>query len=247
MGPIWEGLKEHWACTDALFINVNVRTDPYIAELNDISTTPTFATFKSGRVVDVVRGGNKNAIIRMVWRHAKDAVSPVFVLPADAKLAKAEGSAAVAAGDYAHAVECYTRALALAPHAPVLYGSRAFAYIKLARVRGTPEEERRALGENAMRDARCATTLDERWVKGWIRLAEAAQLVAECENDPTPERAAARRMQLMAAHRAAEMVASLSSEKSRAGEYPLIRSRKRSHLLVRPLRAPSRCAEYRTR
>ena len=75
------------------------------------------------------------------------------------------------------------------------------------------EEERRALGENAMRDARCATTLDERWVKGWIRLAEAAQLVAECEDDPTPERAAARRMQLMAAHRAAEMVASLSSEK----------------------------------
>ena len=56
MGPIWEGLKEHWACTDALFINVNVQTDPYIAELNDISTTPTFATFKSGRVVDAVRG-----------------------------------------------------------------------------------------------------------------------------------------------------------------------------------------------
>ncbi|KAL1702163.1 hypothetical protein EV121DRAFT_282079 [Schizophyllum commune] len=108
-------------------------------------------------------------------------------IPVEADIAKAQGNGAFAVGDYTTAAAHYSRAVELAPKWAVPRANRALAYMKLIEEEGaegdlrtgTPEAQSNQLRPRAnklrpraMEDAYMATLLDERWGKGWVRLAQ---------------------------------------------------------------------------
>ena len=181
---------------------------------------PTFVVIKESGVVDTLRGADPRGLLAMVARHAA-----VPALPAEAEQAKAEGNKAFAAGEYARAAECYSRAIAAAPKAAVLYGNRALAYIKLVQSPDTPKAERQALRPKAIQDANSATALDERWAKGWVRVAEALVLSGDEEgNESVAEelRPEARRKTLEGAQEALENAIGLGEGKVKTGALRIV-------------------------
>ncbi|KAI5824466.1 thioredoxin-like protein [Schizophyllum commune Tattone D] len=110
-------------------------------------------------------------------------------IPVEADIAKAQGNAAFAVGDYTTAAAHYSRAVELAPKWAVPCANRALAYMKLIGEEeteedlrnGTPKAQSNQLRPRAMEDAYMATLLDERWGKGWVRLAQVMLMEAEVE------------------------------------------------------------------
>ena len=70
---------------------------------------------------------------------------------------KSQGNAALQAGQYAEAVELYSKAIALEPSCEVYFSNRAAAYAGLERWR------------EALDDSNEVTSLKPEWVKGWVR------------------------------------------------------------------------------
>lgn len=183
---------------------------------------PTFLVINENGVADTMRGANPSALAAMVLRHASGATPSGASQAAGVDKVKAEGNAAFAAGKYAEAIECYSRAIELAPNNAVLYGNRAFAYIKLIKSSETPKEARQAFRPKAIEDAHKATTLDEGWAKGWIRMAEAMMLAGDEEGQESTaegKRAEGRMITLKGAQEALENAIDLSDGNLRAGEY----------------------------
>jgi len=147
-----------------------------IAAKYQISAMPTFLVLKNGESLDTMKGADPRGLKAIVEKHA---VPPS--LPAQAEQAKAEGNKAFTSGDYLKAIELYGQAITHAPRSAVLHANRAFSYIKLIQGTNTPIEERKTLRPKALQDAILATELDERWGKGWVRLAEAMLLAGDDE------------------------------------------------------------------
>ncbi|TRM55502.1 thioredoxin-domain-containing protein [Schizophyllum amplum] len=159
-----------------VFLRVDVDKVQPIATKYQVSAMPTFYVISNGQQVDNLRGADPRGLAAMVAKHAS-----VPALPAAAEKAKAEGNAAFSAGDYAKAVECYSRAIDEAPDSAVLRANRAYAYIKQIKDSATPKDERKQLRPRAIADAHKATTLDQSWAKGWVRMAEAMLLAGDEE------------------------------------------------------------------
>ncbi|KAL1680964.1 hypothetical protein EV122DRAFT_275613 [Schizophyllum commune] len=124
-------------------------------------------------------------------------------IPVEADIAKAQGNGAFAVGDYTTAAAHYSRAIELAPKWAVPRANRALAYMKLIGEdetegdlrTGTPRAQSNQLRPRAnelrpranelrpraMEDAYMATLLDERWGKGWVRLAQVMLMEVEVE------------------------------------------------------------------
>jgi len=176
---------------------------------------PTFLVIKESGVVDMVRGADSASLAAMVLKHAS-AAAP---LDPEAEKVKADGNTAFAAGQYAVAVDHYSRAIALAPRSAVLRGNRAFAYIKLIESAETPKTERLTLRPKALQDAHDATSFDEKWAKGWIRMAQALMLAGDeeaMESVAEGKRAAGRVTTLEGAKEALENAIGLSDGTLRA-------------------------------
>ena len=207
--------------SNAVFLKVDVDQHKAIAAKYQVSSMPTFLVIKESGVADMVRGADPHALAAMVSRHASSAAPSASSLPAEAEKAKAEGNAAFAAGQYAVAADHYSRAIKLAPRSAVLHGNRAYTYIKLIKLSDTPKTERQALRPRALQDAERATTLDEMWAKGWIRMAEALVLAGDeegMEGVVEGKRAEGRMATLAGAQEALENAIRLSDGNVRAGE-----------------------------
>ena len=180
IAPIFEQLAAQYP--KAVFLKVDVDKLPAIAQKYQITAMPTFVVIRESGVVDMLRGADPRGLSAMVAKHASVPPAPAGPpLPAEAEKAKMEGNTAFAAGEYEKAVEHYSRAIELAPKSAVLYGNRAFAYIKLVKSSVPSKEERQKLRQNAISDAVQATTIDSKWAKGWVRMAEALVLATDEE------------------------------------------------------------------
>jgi thioredoxin-like negative regulator of GroEL len=131
---------------------------------------PTFYAIKAGTQVDNLRGADPRGLETMISKHAGPN-PPVPPLPEEAETAKTEGNKLFGQGKWQEAVEAYSRAIQHAPKSPHLRANRSLAYLKI----GTDE-----MRPKAMQDALDATAFDERWAKGWVRLADV--MVAEADN-----------------------------------------------------------------
>ncbi|RDX46147.1 thioredoxin-domain-containing protein [Lentinus brumalis] len=202
--------------SNGVFLKVDVDKLQAIAQKYQIRAMPTFYVIRESGPVDSLQGADPRGLAAMVAKHAS---APA--LPADAEKAKSEGNAAFANGDYARAVEHYSRAIELAPKSAVLYGNRALAYIKLIKSPDVPKEERQKLRPKAIQDAQRATTLDERWAKGWVRMGEAMILAGDEEgNEGVAEhlRAEGRKVTLEGALEALENAVGLGEGKVKAAQ-----------------------------
>ena len=184
---------------------------------------PTFVVIRETGVVDMLRGADPRGLSAMVAKHASAPPVPAGPpLPAEAEKAKVEGNAAFVKGEYQSAIESYTRAIEIAPKSAVLYGNRALAYVKLIQSGVPPKEERKKLRPKLVWDALQATRLDERWAKGWVRMAEASLLACDEEaNEDVKEerREEGRRKGLESAQEALENAVGLGDGKVKVGEW----------------------------
>ena len=215
IAPMYEQLASQYP--NAVFLKVDVDKQKPIAAKYKVTAMPTFLVIKESGVVDTMRGADRNGLTAMVSKHASGGGGPSGV-----EKAKAEGNAAFVAGKYAEAVEHYTRAIGLAPRSAVLYGNRSFAYMKLIKSDDTPKSERQLLRPKAIQDAERATTLDERWAKGWIRMAEALMLAGDeegMEGVREGTRVEGRVKTLEGAQKAIENAIGLSDGNLKAGEF----------------------------
>ncbi|KAI0765223.1 thioredoxin-like protein [Fomes fomentarius] len=171
IAPVFEQLAADYP--NAVFLKVDVDKLQQIAAKYNVTAMPTFYAIKESGPVDSVRGANDRGLAAMVAKHASTSTPS---LPVEAEKAKAAGNAAFAKGEYYKAIEHYSRAIELAQESAILYGNRALAYIKLAKSPDVPKEERQKLIPKALQDAVWATQKDERWGKGWVRMAEATLL-----------------------------------------------------------------------
>ncbi|KAM5541766.1 hypothetical protein V8D89_004495 [Ganoderma adspersum] len=224
IAPTFEQLASQYP--NGVFLKVDVDKVPPIAQKYQVTAMPTFVVIRETGVVDMLRGADPRGLSAMVAKHAS--ATPASAgppLPAEAEKAKAEGNAAFAKGEYQNAIESYTRAIDIAPKSAVLYGNRALAYVRLIKSGVPPKEERQKLRPKLVSDAHQATTLDERWAKGWVRMAEALVLACDEEgNEGVKEekRAEGRRISLEGAQSALENAIGLGEGKVKAEAQKLL-------------------------
>ena len=199
---------------------------------------PTFIVIRNGEVVDTLQGADPSGLRALAQKHA------VVQLNSDAEREKAEGNKvrrppvkskssgraeamgdkAFGSGNYAAAIEHYTNALKYEPKSAVLYGNRSIAYLKLAAQQGSSGTNGEKLRPKALQDAVKATELDERWPKGWVRLAEAMIAASEDDQGVAPElRTEGKQKTLEGAQQALENAVALAPEgKVKAGAHTRI-------------------------
>lgn len=224
IAPLYEELASKYP--NAVFLKVDVDKHKPIAAKYQVTAMPTFLVIKESGEVGRVRGADRSALTAMVSSHASTVPSSDASKPTEADRAKAEGNAAFAAGRYAEAINHYSRAIELAPRSAVLYGNRAFAYIKLIQSPDTSKKERMALRPKAIQDAHNATTFDEMWAKGWIRMAEALMLAGDeeaMESVVEGKRLEGRMSTLEGAREALEKAIGLSDGNIRADAQKMLR------------------------
>jgi len=107
-------------------------------------------------------------------------------------------SQAFTTGDYESAISHYTTALEHAPQSAVLHANRSISYLKLAlQKQVSGDKDGKDLRPKALQDAVKATELDERWAKGWVRMAEALLAAGEDDSSVAPENRAEGRKKLL--------------------------------------------------
>ncbi|KAI4524922.1 thioredoxin-like protein [Schizophyllum commune Loenen D] len=193
------------------FLRVNAIEHPgaAIAQEYKVDMLPFFWLFSGGLPVDGMMGSDALSLRDLAARRfglasavpsGVTSVAPgpgvaaavpkvTSAIPVEADIAKAQGNAAFAVGDYTTAAAHYTRAVELAHKWAVPRANRALAYMKLIGEEeteeglrtGMPKAQSNQLRPRAMEDAYMATLLDERWGKGWVRLAQVMLMEAEVE------------------------------------------------------------------
>ncbi|KAL1660019.1 thioredoxin-domain-containing protein, partial [Schizophyllum commune] len=186
IGPTFTQLASQYA--HVVFLKVDVAKNRRIEQRYNIDQVPTFilaarrfglASAVPSGVTSVAPGPGVAAAVPKV----------TSAIPVEADIAKAQGNAAFAVGDYTTAAAHYSRAVELAPKWAVPRANRALAYMKLIGEEetegdlrtGMPKAQSNQLRPRAMEDAYMATLLDERWGKGWVRLAQVMLMEAEVE------------------------------------------------------------------
>ncbi|KAL1688131.1 hypothetical protein GGG16DRAFT_116316 [Schizophyllum commune] len=169
-----------------------------IAQKYKVDMLPFFWLFSGGLPVDGMMGSDALSLKELAARRFGASTPPPSLEspPPSPDIAKAQGNAAFAVGDYTTAAAHYTRAVELAPKWAVPRANRALAYMKLIGEEETEEDLRTGkpraqsnqlrprankLRPRAMEDAYMATLLDERWEKGWVRLAQVMLVEVEVE------------------------------------------------------------------
>ncbi|KZV71730.1 thioredoxin-like protein [Peniophora sp. CONT] len=192
IAPFYSQLASQHPHVQFLRVDVDAPGVKAIAAKYQVSAMPTFMAIQEGNVVDSLRGADPRGLASMVEKLKVAATT----LPAEAEKAKAEGNKAFSAKDYKIAITHYTTAIDKAPRSAVLHANRAYSYLKLsedgASRAATPGSEYSAvrLRQKALQDAMLVTDLDERWGKGWYRLAEVLNAVRQDASgeDVAPEK-----------------------------------------------------------
>ncbi|KZP26674.1 thioredoxin-like protein [Athelia psychrophila] len=144
----------------AQFLRVDVDKQQAIAAKYKISAMPTFLAIIDGEVKGTLQGADPQGLIRLV---SQNAGSPLPRLPPAAEEAKKQGNELFKAEKWEEACTKYSEAIDAAPTSAVLYANRSAALLKSLKI------------DDAIADGRKATELDEKWGKGWYRLAEALE------------------------------------------------------------------------
>jgi len=144
----------------AQFLRVDVDKQQAIAAKYKITAMPTFLAIINGEVKGTLQGADAQGLVRLI---SQNAGSQLPRLPPTAEDAKTEGNELFKAEKWEEACAKYTVAIDAAPTSAVLYANRSAALLKAKKV------------DQAIDDGRKATELDEKWGKGWFRLAEALE------------------------------------------------------------------------
>ncbi|KAE9405278.1 thioredoxin-like protein [Gymnopus androsaceus JB14] len=168
------------------FLRVDVDAQKSIAKKYNISAMPTFIVIKrtpggdekgKGEVVETLKGADPHGLATITNTHASRAYAPSTTLSSrEAEKAKDLGNELFKKRQYAPAVEAYSKAIELYPDSAVLYANRALAYYKWIhsnREGADTIDGRMDLRRKLVADGNKITTMEERWGKGWVRMAEA--------------------------------------------------------------------------
>ncbi|KAH7881553.1 uncharacterized protein C8R40DRAFT_51256 [Lentinula edodes] len=224
IAPVYANLASQQPFTYFLRVDVDGNRTRPIAAKYSISAMPTFVVIKrppgeegaasatgKGVVVEKLQGADPQGLARITNTHASRAYAPPSAsrTPA-AEKAKNLGNDLFKKRQYAAAVEEYSKAIALSPDSGVLYANRALGYYKW--IQSKREGADSAEARNALR----VTNMEERWGKGWVRLAEAL-LESGCEesleNVAEDKRSEGRRVSLEGAEEALTNAIQLSEGK----------------------------------
>ncbi|ORY77557.1 thioredoxin-like protein [Leucosporidium creatinivorum] len=172
IAPIYANLAKQYP--QVTFLRVDVDKVQPVAQKYKVAAMPTFLAIKGEQgVVDTLKGADPQGLTNLIARHAGPN-PPVAPLPPKAEEAKAKGTEAFKAGDWATAVEFYGKAIEEAPDSAALYANRS---VTLLNHLSSPSPASLPSAPNplelALSDARKATELLPSWGKGWVRLGEA--------------------------------------------------------------------------
>ncbi|KAJ3862547.1 thioredoxin-domain-containing protein [Lentinula novae-zelandiae] len=241
IAPVYANLASQQPFTYFLRVDVDGNRTRPIAAKYSISAMPTFVVIKrppgeegaasatgKGVVVEKLQGADPQGLARITNTHASRAYAPPSTLQTPAaEKAKDLGNDLFKKRQYAAAVEEYSKAIALSPDSGVLYANRALGYykwIQSKREGADSAEARNALRVKQMQDGLKVTNMEERWGKGWVRLAEAL-LESGCEesleNVAEDKRSEGRRASLEGAEEALTNAIQLSEGKVKIGEFVL--------------------------
>ncbi|KAJ4485294.1 thioredoxin-domain-containing protein [Lentinula aciculospora] len=190
IAPVYAKLASQQPFTYFLRVDVDGNRTRDIAKKYSITAMPTFVVIKrpsgdveagnatgKGIVVDKLTGADQYGLERITNTHASRAYAPPSTLPTPAaEKAKDTGNELFRKRQYSAAVDAYSNAIELSPDSGVLYANRALAYckwIQSKREGADSPEARNALRVKQMKDGLKVTEMEERWGKGWVRLAEA--------------------------------------------------------------------------
>ncbi|KAJ3996506.1 thioredoxin-domain-containing protein [Lentinula boryana] len=239
IAPVYTNLASQQPFTYFLRVDVDGNRTRPIAAKYSISAMPTFVVIKrppgeevtenetgKGVVVDRLQGADAPGLARITNTHASRAYTPPSTLQTrEAEKSKDIGNDLFKKRQYAAAVDAYSKAIALSPNSGVLYANRALAYykwIQYNRDGADSPEARNALRVKQMEDGLKVTKLEERWGKGWVRLAEAF-LEAGCEESMLDmaigQGLEGQRHNLKAAEEALTSAVGLSEGKAKAGKF----------------------------
>ncbi|KAF5355599.1 hypothetical protein D9757_012810 [Collybiopsis confluens] len=130
-----------------------------------------------GEVVEKLQGADPQGLARITSTHASHAYAPSSNLDSkEAEKAKDQGNDLFRKRQYGPAVEAYSKAIELSPNSAVLYANRALSYYKWvqsAREGADTPDARMKLRVKQLEDAMKVTDMEEKWGKGWVRMAEA--------------------------------------------------------------------------
>jgi len=224
IAPVYANFAAQNPTTHFLRVDVEGTGTRAIAAKYKISAMPTFIAIKADGPIQTIQGADPQGLYRMIATHGtpkRETYSPPSALPfPEAEVAKKAGNDAFAAKDYREAVTQYTKAIELVPESArgILYANRALTYIRLIQSKEPSVEERKKLRPKAIQDATYVTNLEERWGKGWVRMAEALLLAGDEEGlaDADGDKEEGRKATLLGAEEALENAIGLSDGKLRA-------------------------------
>lgn len=185
IAPTYVNLAAQQPFTYFLRVDVDGKNTRQIAAKYSVSAMPTFIVIKrtaggdekgKGEVIDTLQGADQHALTKMVNTHASRAYAPSSTLSREAEKAKDLGNELFKKRQYAPAVEAYSKAIELSPESAVLYANRALTYYKWIhsnREGADSFKGRMDLRVKQLADGMKVTDMEERWGKGWVRMAEA--------------------------------------------------------------------------
>ncbi|KAJ3723836.1 thioredoxin-like protein [Lentinula raphanica] len=242
IAPVYTNLASQQPFTYFLRVDVDGNRTRPIAAKYSISAMPTFIVIKrppgedgsanetgKGVVVERLQGADFQGLTRITNTHASHAYTPPSNLKTrEAEKAKDLGNNLFKKRQYAPAVDAYSKAIELSPDSGMLYANRALAYYKWIQSKrdgaDTPKA-RNALRVKQMEDGLKVTNLEERWGKGWVRLAEAMLEAGSEESQESVAvdlRSEGRKVTLDAAEEALTNAVNLTEGKTKAEAQSLL-------------------------
>ncbi|KAF9075083.1 thioredoxin-like protein [Rhodocollybia butyracea] len=243
IAPVYTNLAAQQPFTYFLRVDVDGNGSRPIAGKYSISAMPTFIVIKrppegdetgKGKVVETLQGADPHGLTRIVNNHASRAYAPPSTLQSrEAEKSKDLGNDLFRKRQYAAAVDAYSNAIELSPNSGVLYANRALAYYKwiLSKRDGADTPEKRVLLRvKQMVDSQKVTDIEERWGKGWVRMAEALLEAADeesMESVAEEQRAEGRKKLLEGTNEALMNAVDLSEGKTKAEAQTLLENVKK--------------------